>query len=224
MATIAAAHEVATRVFEIRDRLTVVGLPANASALSLWCPLISDTDHQRVLDFAVETTAPFEIHHDASYGNQVLYVGLYAPLPEKIQLTLRFRVERTQRRRRPEPLSLSGEPDNRAFARFLRPERHVEVTPEIERLSREIIGSEGNIIEKARLIYDYVVGYMTYDSEQQSWVGSSEHALTCTVGNCNDIHALFIALCRAAGIPARFVMGQALEPPPPGQESCEVCG
>jgi transglutaminase-like putative cysteine protease len=44
------------------------------------------------------------------------------------------------------------------------------------------------------------------------------------VGNCNDIHALFISLCRSAGIPARLVMGQALEPTPPGEEACDLCG
>ncbi len=47
---------------------------------------------------------------------------------------------------------------------------------------------------------------------------------TCSVGNCNDIHALFISLCRSVGIPARLVLGQALEPPPPGQEACDLCG
>ena len=65
MATIAAEQEVATRIFEIRDRVTVVGLPENPSVLSLWCPLISDADHQRVLDFEVVATVPFEIQHDA---------------------------------------------------------------------------------------------------------------------------------------------------------------
>jgi transglutaminase-like putative cysteine protease len=65
---------------------------------------------------------------------------------------------------------------------------------------------------------------MTYDAAQQSWKGSSEHALTCSVGNCNDIHALFISLARSAGIPARLVLGQALEPPPPGEPACELCG
>lgn len=224
MATTAAAQEVAPRIFDIRDRVTVVDLPAEASVLSLWCPLVSDAEHQRVLDFRIDSTLPFEIHHDASHGNQILYVGFYHPLPNEVELTLRFRVERRDRGRPSEPASFPDLPDSRAFARFLAPERHVEVTPEIERLSRDLRGNEPNIIEQARRFYDYVVGYMTYDAEQQSWVGSSEHALSCSVGNCNDIHALFIALCRAAQIPARFVLGQALEPPPSGEESCEVCG
>ncbi|AMC63804.1 hypothetical protein RN09_2056 [Mycobacterium tuberculosis variant africanum] len=65
---------------------------------------------------------------------------------------------------------------------------------------------------------------MDYDATKQSFLGSTEHALTCSVGNCNDIHALFVSLCRSVDIPARFVLGQALELPQPGAQDCEVCG
>jgi transglutaminase-like putative cysteine protease len=65
---------------------------------------------------------------------------------------------------------------------------------------------------------------MKYDAAQQSWKGSTEHALVCTVGNCNDIHALFMSLCRSIDIPVRLVMGQALETPISNQENCEICG
>jgi transglutaminase-like putative cysteine protease len=87
-----------------------------------------------------------------------------------------------------------------------------------------VIGLEENVLEQARRIYDHVAGTMRYDTHQQSWKGSTEHALTCSLGNCNEIHALFISLCRSVQIPARLVMGQAFEPPPPGEETCEVCG
>jgi transglutaminase-like putative cysteine protease len=63
---------------------------------------------------------------------------------------------------------------------------------------------------------------MKYEAAQQSWKGSTDHALTCAVGNCNDIHALYLSLARALGIPSRLVMGFALEAPTPDQ--CEVCG
>ena len=95
---------------------------------------------------------------------------------------------------------------------------------ETRKLAAEIVGGETNALGRARRIYDYVTGKMAYDAAQQSWKGSSEHALVCSVGNCNDIHALFVSLARSTGIPARLVLGQALEPPPPGQEACDLCG
>src|SRR2546427_4651313 len=60
------------------------------------------------------------------------------------------------------------------------------------------------------------------DSVDSSTTGCP--ALSCSTGNCNDIHALFISLCRSVAIPARLVLGQAFEPPPPGQDACELCG
>lgn len=86
-------------------------------------------------------------------------------------------------------------------------------------------GVERNPLEQARLIYRYVTEKMTYDAAKQSWKGSTEHALVCSAGNCNDIHALFISLARSTGIPARLVLDQALESPSqPGVDTCEVCG
>lgn len=110
------------------------------------------------------------------------------------------------------------------YSRFLDPERYVDVTPETRDLARQVLGTTVGVVEQARRIYDHLVGYMTYDAGQQSWTGSTEHGLVCSVGNCNDIHALFISLCRSIGLPARLMMGQALETPEPDEERCELCG
>lgn len=110
------------------------------------------------------------------------------------------------------------------FSRALIPEAHVDVDERTRTLAQDVVGPETNPLEQARRIYDYVTGAMDYDATKQSFLGSTEHALTCSVGNCNDIHALFVSLCRSVDIPARFVLGQALELPQPGAQDCEVCG
>jgi 23S rRNA (cytidine1920-2'-O)/16S rRNA (cytidine1409-2'-O)-methyltransferase len=45
-------------------------------------------------------------------------------------------------------------------------------------------------------VYRYVTDTMAYDAAKQSWKGSTEHALACSTGNCNDIHVSFISLVR----------------------------
>lgn len=111
------------------------------------------------------------------------------------------------------------------FERWLRAERFVDVDDKTRALAGEIAGDTTNVLDRARRIYDHVIGAMTYDAELQSWKGSTEHALVCATGNCNDIHALFISLCRSLGIPARLILGQALEAPAtPGEDACELCG
>ena len=63
-------------------------------------------------------------------------------------------------------------------------------------------------VEKARAIYDYVVGRMTYDKNHQGWGrGSTQHACEVGKGNCTDFHALFNSLARAQGIASGFEIG-----------------
>jgi len=131
----------------------------------------------------------------------------------------RTRVEHHLDETRARPLT-----NPRAFQLELAAERYVEVDDTTRALARKVAGGEANPFGQARRIYDHVIGAMEYDAGQQSWKGSTEHALVCSVGNCNDIHALLISLCRSLGIPARLVLGQAFEPPEPGEEECDLCG
>jgi len=49
---------------------------------------------------------------------------------------------------------------------------------------------------------------MKYDKSGSGWGrGDAVYACDVKTGNCTDFHALFIALARSAGIPARFAIG-----------------
>lgn len=210
--------------YEITDHFIVSPPSENVEALDVWCPVIPDTPHQRVLDLDVHAEHPFELTREAEFGNLVLH-SRYANPGVDAEFEIRYMVERqtppglTADVSRARPLATPE-----LFARTLAPERHVDVDERTRTLANEIAAGETNALEQARRFFNHVTGTMTYDAHQQSYVGSTEHALTCSVGNCNDIHALFVSLCRSAGIPARFVLGQALEAPEPGAEDCEVCG
>jgi len=207
--------------YRIEDR---VELSVVANAVALWVPVIPETPYQRIVDFEIVASGAYEIRRESEFANVILHAVLALENGTEQTLRLRYEVDRL-----PVPLMLDpacakplGDPST--FARHLAAERFVMVDDESRSLAREVVGMEANPLLQARRIYDYVTGKMTYDAARQSWTGSSEHALVCSVGNCNDIHALFISLARSIGIPARLVLGQALEPPLPGQESCELCG
>jgi len=224
MRVITRDERILTTQFHIVDRVTVSQIPTAAAVLDLWCPIIPDSAYQRVLDLIVESAYPFSLGHDVDCGNLIFHARVDRPLPDEVRLQLRYHVER---RAVPHELDADRAPassDRQLFWQCLRPERYVDVTDRTRDLARQIVGTETRAVEQARRIYDHVTEYMTYDATRQSWKGSTEHALTCTMGNCNDIHALFLSLCRSIGIPSRLVMGQALEPPAPGQEHCEICG
>lgn len=215
---------IGVRHYLIADQLTLPPGAAEQSTVDVWWPLLPDTPYQRVLDVSLDVPHAFSLGYDSEHGNAMLYLRVAGPTDDGARLHIRYLVER-----RPVPHVLDvtrvAPPCARPlFWQALQPERFVDVTPDTGELAREVAGGETNALAQARRIYDHVVGTMRYDAAQQSWKGSTEHALVCSIGNCNDIHALFISLCRSLGIPARLVMGQALEPPPPGQEHCELCG
>ncbi len=72
----------------------------------------------------------------------------------------------------------------------------------------------------ARAIFEHVLANMKYDKPQdkKGWgKGSVKWACSEKYGNCTDFHALFMNLCRARGIPARFTMGVLLPREPKGK-------
>jgi transglutaminase-like putative cysteine protease len=210
--------------FEITDSCVVTPTADGQAIENLWYPLIPDTAYQRVLDVSVTSPWDWEVSREATHGNTILHCRSSGKADGDAAFEIRYVVERT-------PVSHSLRPERAGplrtpalFDRWLKPEQFVDVDEKTRGLAASIGGGETNPLVLARRFYEYVVGSMTYDAAQQSWKGSTEHALVCSVGNCNDIHALFLSLCRSAGIPARLVLGQALEPPVPGQENCELCG
>jgi len=208
--------------YEISDHFSL-GEPLVGKSVAVWAPIIPDTDRQRVLDFRLDAPEDVTFAHDGAHGNLVMHFAAEA-LAEPAAFALHYTVE-TRVDERPMTPECVGEIANpAAFAPWLGPEQHVTVDAETAKLARDLVGTETNILEQARILYKYVIGHMAYDAAQQSWVGSSSHALTCSIGNCNDIHALFISLARSVDIPTRLVLGQALEPPPPGEEACDLCG
>jgi transglutaminase-like putative cysteine protease len=217
------ANEPSVR-YELHDRFTVPSLGSEVAQFDVWCPVICDSPYQRVLDIAVSAPVSWTLTREAGHGNPMLHARLAGPTGGETRFELRYVVERTAVAHALHPACVRPLENPALFAAYLGPEQFVEVNDKMRGLASDIVQGEKNPMLQAQRIYDYVVGSMTYDAAKQSWTGSSEHALVCSMGNCNDIHALFISLARSIGIPARLVLGQALEPPAPGAEACDLCG
>ncbi|MGE5191884.1 MAG: transglutaminase-like domain-containing protein, partial [Deltaproteobacteria bacterium] len=76
--------------------------------------------------------------------------------------------------------------------------------------------------DQVRAIYDHTVSTLKYDKSGTGW-GRGDIAYACDSkrGNCTDFHAVFIGLCRARGIPARFEIGFSL---PTDKPTGEISG
>jgi transglutaminase-like putative cysteine protease len=72
----------------------------------------------------------------------------------------------------------------------------------VRETAREIVGDEKNPYWIARMVYDWVIEKMTYDR-----VGGWDVPTTLIkrgTGSCSEYAILYIALARAAGLPARY--------------------
>ncbi len=210
--------------YELHDRFTLPRLGSETARFEVWCPVICDTPYQRVLDIAITAPVSWALTREVEHGNSILHARIAGPTLEEAKFEIRYVVERIAVAHALHPGCVRPLENPALFAAYLRAEQFVEVNDKMRALALDIVQGEKNPLQQAQRIYDYVVGSMTYDAAKQSWNGSSEHALVCSMGNCNDIHALFISLARSMGIPARLVLGQALESPAPGAEACDLCG
>jgi transglutaminase-like putative cysteine protease len=178
-----------------------------------------DTPEQKVLDFKiVEAPEGTRITRDATYGRSWIHADVAADAAKPPKIVTEFRLKRREVRGMADASKTSPitAEHKRTFAKELRgDEKHMEVTPEIQKLADELCGTETNPVLQARKCFDFVIK----KSDHYSIFGPNPKgqclgdAMECLIGAgdcCTDQHALFIALVRARGIPARLIYGSRL--------------
>ncbi|MGE3165917.1 MAG: transglutaminase-like domain-containing protein [Planctomycetota bacterium] len=216
-AEVTASEEITYRV---RQTVTVGPFDAAAKRVACWVSIPDDDPNQVVLDLAV-ASAPGEwaIVKEPRDGNRFLYVQAVAPKATSLDVVVDFVL-----RRRSVSVRLANgqagalDPAQRTlFAEELREDSpHMEVTREIRQLAAEVCGSETNSTRRAQLLLAKVAEiadhYSKDKTKPQCGIGDAEDCLTNGGGCCTDLHSLFIALARSAGVPARLQMGYRLLP------------
>jgi len=203
---------VPSRSFTFTYVTHVSAIPSGTHQLRIWLPLPYEERSQAVSDLKVETPARFKIEHEKEYGNRYAYFALDSEdVKGPFDVRLTFHAQRFEHR---VALNMTNDPPAQPLvspARFLLPDRLVPISREIAQLSGQQTAGATEPIEKARRLYNYVVSTMHYDHDGTGW-GRGDAVWACENkhGNCTDFHSLFIAMARAAGIPARFEIGFSL--------------
>lgn len=92
------------------------------------------------------------------------------------------------------------------YERYTQPEQLVESdAPEIVASARSITEGTSNIHDKVFKIYSFVTSHLHYS--RQEYERGAVWALENGTGDCSEYSYLFVALCRATGIPARIQTG-----------------
>ncbi len=83
---------------------------------------------------------------------------------------------------------------------------HLQFTPYLKRLAAELMEGKTEPLDAARAFYDYVTRQVTYSYLRDYLLvdNVAEYAAVNRKGDCGAQALLFMALCRIAGIPARW--------------------
>ena len=209
-----AAAKLKSRMFRITMRYEFDPLDKRLQSMEFWFPLPIEDSVQQVYNRRFETAYDTEQFLAADTGNRTLHMkcGPRGGVPMRVNLS--FDVERFEDLRhgmKPAAKPPSKEEEKALFERWLRAERLTPLDREVKSQASRVVSRKKAPIEKARAIYDHLVTKMTVleDAKQSPGAGYGDVPLTLRQmkGNATDIAAVFVALCRAEGIPARTVLG-----------------
>lgn len=175
--------------------------------MKLWIPVATSNGEQAVRLAKVTAPVPLEPKKEGEYGNSLLYGRVNAPAKE-LEIELQYEVTRIEKKGNLTGSGAVAPASGEELARFLAPDRLVPLNDRVRKLAAEVTAGKTTPLAKARAIYDYTVDTVAYDKSGTGWGrGDINHACDLKRGNCTDFHALLIGLCRASGIPARFIIG-----------------
>lgn len=176
-------------------------------AAELWIPYPVSDKEQNITDITVTgdyTTSA--VYTDRIYSTPMLHARWEKGAPGR-KLTLSFQATRNEVIRRNFPAKEAAW-DPADYAEYLGASKFGPVDGEVALLAAKITAGKKTILDKARAIYDWTCEN-TYRDPKTKGCGAGD---VCALlknpgGKCADIHSVFVALARAAGVPAREVFG-----------------
>jgi len=177
-------------------------LPEITAPARMWLPLPATDRFQTVKVKSIDAPGERSILEDREHGNRVLLLEL-GPKDGGKTVEVRYRVTRLEK-----AAYAAEAPDP---SRYLAPERLVPASESFDKTAKQVVeGKKGELV-RARALYDHVIDRMRYMKHGTGWgKGDAVYACDIGTGNCTDFHSYFIALARAAGIPARFAIGASI--------------
>ncbi|MBW2366260.1 MAG: transglutaminase domain-containing protein [Deltaproteobacteria bacterium] len=186
-------------VFQFLYRATLPEITENAR---MWIPLAVSDAFQTVRINSIRAPGKQVTLNERNHGNKVLFLEL-APQDSNKVVEIRYQVQRIEK-------SAYAE-DGSDLEKYLKADRLVPVNEEFRKIAGDVLeGKKGDLV-RARALYDHVIDRMCYKKYGKGWgKGDAVYACDIRAGNCTDFHSYFIALSRAAGIPARFAIGAGI--------------
>jgi transglutaminase-like putative cysteine protease len=213
------------RTFEVVTRLEITP-PTGQVVAWVPLPLMQKTDWFESLSNSTTGNAEHtEVFVDPVYGAGIVYARFKAGEAQPmVEATSRFRTRDRFVAMRP---GGSTEVSAQEQALYLKGTDLMPTDGIVRETAQKITKGSRSDVEKARAIYDWVVENTERNPKTRGCgVGDVKAMLeTGTLnGKCADLNAMFVALCRAVGVPARDVYGIRVAASPRGFKSMGRAG
>jgi transglutaminase-like putative cysteine protease len=173
----------------------------------LWLPYpVSDSD-QTITDVRISGDfSQSAVYTDNANSTPMLYAKWDSAAKSR-KLSFSFKAERQEVIRRSFPKKETAW-DPADYQQYLQGTSKAPLNGEIVKLTRKITAGKKTVLEKAKAIYDWTCDN-TYRDPNTRGCGEGNvcNLLLNPGGKCADIHSVFVALARAAGVPSREIFG-----------------
>ena len=184
----------------------LLNAPENSKEAKIWLPLPVTDDNQTISDVKISgnyTVSKMEIEPVSKTA--ALYAEWNGNFPEK-KLTYSFSVKRNEITEASRgTVNILPESADNEYLTVNYPE---DTRVKLQLLAREITGEKTAITDKAQAVYNWIVDNFSRNPETKGCgTCQIDRLLVDRSGKCADIHAVFTALARTAGVPVREISG-----------------
>lgn len=173
----------------------------------LWIPYPVSDQNQEIGQIRIDGDfTESAVYTDRKFGTPMLFARWDKGAKSR-KLYFSFAASRDEVVRRDFP-ALEAAWDSADYALYLAPTSLGPTDGMVGKLAEQITAGKKTVLAKARAIYDWTCENMYRDPDSRG-CGPGD---VCTLldkpgGKCADIHSVYVALARAAGVPSREVFG-----------------
>jgi len=172
-----------------------------AQNLDIWIPLPQSDNNQQLSRITIESPIAYELKKDTKFNNEFMHVHFAESPPASVDI--RVKIEAVRKKTK-----TGSSLATQSLEEYLGADDLVPIDGEIAKEAAIVIKNIQSKLDQARAIYDHIVSTVKYDKSGFGWgIGDALYVCDARKGNCTDFHSLFIGMCRAVGIPSRFVIG-----------------
>lgn len=191
--------------FNFHYTFSLKDVPTDAGSVRVWVPLPRNDALQQAELVSIDSPVEGRRTVEPVHGNAMMVFDVTPSEGATATWKLSWRI--TRRELRGSEADRSADPP---VGSYLKAERLVPSDGVVAELANQAAGSPGatSIAELTRRMYDFTLSHMNYSKQGVGWGrGDAVWACDSKYGNCTDFHSVFIGMCRAKGIAAKFEIG-----------------